>query len=424
MTKDSLLIYVCDIQGQPAEWIRIVPLGRVELRDTRKPFDVTSEDLSDIIQKFQADQIHLVVDYQHQSLGEGEAPAAGWIQDLEARPDGLYSRVNWTAKALKQIQAGEFRYYSPVIKLSRPMELKHAALTNTPALKGTALSPLLAARYGISGGDAGATGEAEIIVLKGPQAGTPAPPDQAAEEGNALPDGSFPIQNRADLSNAIQDLGRAQSPEAAKQHIIARAKALGCMDLLPADWPGSTKKMDGGKQAMKEKLLKVLALKAEATEAEAFAALESRLKMADSLPEIAVALGLPKDAQAAQITGTIVALKQGSEQLTGLVTEVAALKAENALGQAQKAVDEALAARKITPGQSAWALKYATSDSEGFKAYVAAAVPVLTDRHLEIPADDKKPGGRVDEAALAVCRQMGIAPADFLATKQDMDTAY
>lgn len=176
--KDNLLIYVCDVQGQPAEWIRIVPLGRVELRDSRKPFDVTPADLKTIIEKFQADNIHLVVDYQHQSLGDGEAPAAGWIQDLEARADGLYSRVKWTAKALKQIQAGEFRYYSPVIKLTRPMALMHAALTNTPALKGAALSPLLAAKYG---GEV----EAEIsILMENSQTATSAPQQQ--EEATAM----------------------------------------------------------------------------------------------------------------------------------------------------------------------------------------------------------------------------------------------
>ncbi|HLA65021.1 MAG TPA: hypothetical protein VK600_00400 [Candidatus Saccharimonadales bacterium] len=62
-----------------------------------------------------------------------------------------------------------------------------------------------------------------------------------ADKGQALPDGSFPIANRADLSNAIQAFGRAGDKPAAKKHITKRAKALGATDLLPADWPGSTK---------------------------------------------------------------------------------------------------------------------------------------------------------------------------------------
>lgn len=62
-----------------------------------------------------------------------------------------------------------------------------------------------------------------------------------AKEGNALPDGSYPIANKADLKNAISSFGRAKDPDTVKSHIIARAKALDATDLLPADWAGSTK---------------------------------------------------------------------------------------------------------------------------------------------------------------------------------------
>ena len=63
----------------------------------------------------------------------------------------------------------------------------------------------------------------------------------AADKGQAMPDGSYPIKNRTDLKNAIQAFGRAKNPDAVKKHIIARAKALGATNLLPEDWSGSTK---------------------------------------------------------------------------------------------------------------------------------------------------------------------------------------
>jgi hypothetical protein len=47
-----------------------------------------------------------------------------------------------------------------------------------------------------------------------------------ASRGQAMPDGSFPIANAKDLHNAIQSVGRASSYEAAKKHIISRARAL------------------------------------------------------------------------------------------------------------------------------------------------------------------------------------------------------
>lgn len=64
---------------------------------------------------------------------------------------------------------------------------------------------------------------------------------KAAKSGAAMPDGSFPIENRQDLSNAIRAIGRASNPAAAKAHIKTRAKALGATDLLPDDWKDSEK---------------------------------------------------------------------------------------------------------------------------------------------------------------------------------------
>lgn len=60
--------------------------------------------------------------------------------------------------------------------------------------------------------------------------------DQLAKEGKALPDGSFPIVTREDLENAIQAIGRAKDPDAAKTHIKKRARALGAEELIPDTW--------------------------------------------------------------------------------------------------------------------------------------------------------------------------------------------
>jgi hypothetical protein len=58
----------------------------------------------------------------------------------------------------------------------------------------------------------------------------------AAKSGSAMPDGSYPIENKNDLENAIRAVGRASSPAAAKAHIKKRAKALGATASLPDDW--------------------------------------------------------------------------------------------------------------------------------------------------------------------------------------------
>jgi hypothetical protein len=57
-----------------------------------------------------------------------------------------------------------------------------------------------------------------------------------AATGAAMPDGSFPIRNREDLQNAIQSVGRASNYDAARRHIISRAKELGLISMLPQEW--------------------------------------------------------------------------------------------------------------------------------------------------------------------------------------------
>ena len=59
-----------------------------------------------------------------------------------------------------------------------------------------------------------------------------------AESGQAMEDGSYPIVTVEDLRNAIQAVGRAKNYEAARRHIIRRARALGRTDLLPEEWSG------------------------------------------------------------------------------------------------------------------------------------------------------------------------------------------
>jgi len=57
-----------------------------------------------------------------------------------------------------------------------------------------------------------------------------------AEQGLALPDGSFPIVTSTDLKNAIMAFGRAKNKSAAKRHIIKRARALKKVNLIPENW--------------------------------------------------------------------------------------------------------------------------------------------------------------------------------------------
>lgn len=64
--------------------------------------------------------------------------------------------------------------------------------------------------------------------------------DKMAKDGRAMKDGSYPIANVEDLKNAIQAIGRAKDPAAAKAHIKKRAADLGQSDLIPDGWASAT----------------------------------------------------------------------------------------------------------------------------------------------------------------------------------------
>ena len=140
--------------GGPAPGrIQLFPAGEFSARDGRpgtlkgvkaKAWTLTFDDAAAVIARWRQRETPLVVDYEHQTMNAAEngkpAPAAGWIESLEAGPDGLYATVKWTDAARAFIQADEYRYISPVFSFDPEtgavLELKSAALTNYPALDG------------------------------------------------------------------------------------------------------------------------------------------------------------------------------------------------------------------------------------------------------------------------------------------------
>jgi len=66
---------------------------------------------------------------------------------------------------------------------------------------------------------------------------------ELAKGGMALPDGSYPIVDESDLKNAIQAYGRAKDKEAAKRHIMKRARALGKEGMIPDEWKSTGKSL-------------------------------------------------------------------------------------------------------------------------------------------------------------------------------------
>jgi hypothetical protein len=66
--------------------------------------------------------------------------------------------------------------------------------------------------------------------------------EKLAQEGKALPDGSYPIRNVEDLKNAIQGYGRSKPSKRAsvRRHIMKRARALGKSEMVPEEWKSAS----------------------------------------------------------------------------------------------------------------------------------------------------------------------------------------
>lgn len=138
--EQETIIYAADpasLEGVPRE-VKILPLGRVQ--SMKGTFEVDDESCRTIMAQFKGRHLDLVIDYEHQTLKDVQAPAGGWIKDIYKGDDALVAKVEWTPKAQEYLKNREYRYLSPVVTVRRKdrkaIGLHSVALTNTPAIDG------------------------------------------------------------------------------------------------------------------------------------------------------------------------------------------------------------------------------------------------------------------------------------------------
>jgi phage I-like protein len=131
--------------GAVPDWVQLLPVtqGEVQTYDGRGPYLV--KDLAAIIQASLAWERGIPIDENHATdLRPGhEAPARGWITELQARDDGLWGRVEWTAAGRALVADKAYRGISPVLMVDptdkRTVKLiPRASLVNVPNLRGLA----------------------------------------------------------------------------------------------------------------------------------------------------------------------------------------------------------------------------------------------------------------------------------------------
>jgi phage I-like protein len=365
-----------ELGAEPKSVIQIVPLGSFVYQNPAfnkgkaVHFDITPAVVAQLIAaKEPAD---LVVDYEHQCLGSGEAPASGWIKELiDGGERGLLGRVEWTPRAATMIAAKEYRYVSPTIlkgvpskteagKLI-PYKLHSVALVNAPYLGG--IEPV------------------------------------AAKQATTMEDGTM---NK--FKQWLASLGIKLDDNATEDQLVATCKTMIAAIVTATGIPADTATLEGITTG-------IAALKQQATNDGV--ALIAQLRSD---------LGLKADATASEITGHIAALKQGHAAHGDLAAEVAALKADAAAQKALKAVDAAVLSGKVTPGTKDSMLAWAQKDLVAFEAFVAKAPVVVAPSAVSPGAKEPSgPATQLDADQMAVCKAMGLDQAAYLKTLNGLD---
>ena len=124
-------------QSVPNE-IKILPVGVVN--SEKGNFIVDKEAYEAMKAEMQRRGVDIVVDYEHQTLKDCQAPAGGWVKELIYTPDAIIAKVEWTSRAKEYLENKEYKYISPVVltrkKDRKAIVLHSLALTNTPAING------------------------------------------------------------------------------------------------------------------------------------------------------------------------------------------------------------------------------------------------------------------------------------------------
>ena len=238
------------ISGKP---FRIFPIG--EFKRGERTIDLTKERLSEMKVNYEADRPRWKAPIYagHPTDVQPDPPKLGNVASLELKDDGLYAVPEYSEKGKELVDEESYQYVSPGIlwKLSGASYtdeqgnefdnvLDHVALTNRP---------FFGSRTAIFSSDPRlmqSDDKLDFILSRLDTLGEQFREfdtemrEKMAKSGMAMPDGSYPIENAGDLSNAIQAFGRSGNKPATKAHIIKRAKALGKTDLLPEDWSEDT----------------------------------------------------------------------------------------------------------------------------------------------------------------------------------------
>ncbi len=338
----------------PSEFL-VIKFGKTEYTKNNElgEYELTDVDADKIIAEFKKKNRDLVIDYEHQSISGNQAPAAGWISDLVKTSDGIVAKVKyWVEDARKLLESGAYRYLSPILYMSRrtPVALHSVAITNNPA---TISCPALVTSEGLT--DVNASHTIEISV------------DETI------------LINKQEVNELTIQRDKLRKIQMEKIKEIAEALGVSVIEL-------ADKQMDEVKT--------VEAINAKIVEfKEAVATLSKEKTELLTLHEVA-----DFGALTLKIKGLVPA------------SDLAVLTDKLATIDAEKSVAKAFSDKKLVEAQREWAMSYAKTSPEGFKAFCE-----------KCPAVAPAPAKEVDVAKVVETSEVLEMTDESLGKKFDSD---
>jgi len=406
----------------PSEF-RIFPAGAFGA--TKGKYTFSARSAEKVMEAFKAHGTELAFDYEHQTFSDPpvRAPAAGWFTP-EVRNGELWAtQIKWTPDALKHIQDGEYRYFSPAFETEKGGEvvrLLNVALTNLPSMH--SLQPLVAASQKTADRRTAVTLSAmsfDAIRMELEAALRALYPEG---EGKPLPwlselyDDHLIVAFDGHLYRIAYEVRGASAVLVGEPLEVQRTYT-------------PVAKGDEG-EPMKN-VLTALALAATASEADATSAVVVLRDERDAAKRTAAAmeaelLTLTDSKSAGEAKGRIAAWKESAAQVATLSASLKAaedkLAAHDAEAKSAKVlgmVEAGIKDGKIAPAQKEYFLSMGRKDVEMLSGYLGTAVPMVATAPIAKPAGgEDKHEVTLTDTEKKVAKKMGISEADFIATKK------
>ena len=396
-----------EIKDIPNEF-QLLPYGRIDI-EGEPPAYVDEEAIASVIAHFRRRGNDMVIDYEHQTLKDVQAPAAGWIKRLVDRGrEGLWAVVEWTERAKQYLKNKEYRYFSPVFWVTKEgrkvVRVENVALTNNPKIN--QLRPIVAKLSREEAREAQRRrSEKYGIGIK--EGGHVTKPSEWAD----VPDDEWldPVNYRYPCPDAEQTRAAASYWGMPKNQAQYTPKERSIIE----ERLNRFKKKFGIGQFRKEgklmitKLREIFGLGEDAGEDKV---LEVAKQAAETVAckEVLDALGLQQGSTKEAVLAKIEELKAPADVAQKLSQEVADLKRTIAKMKQEDLIERALKEGKTSPEElDAWGRELAEKSPEQFEKIVLSrpAGSVVPVEGLK-PAKEKK--DELDEVQMTINKMLGI----------------